>query len=373
MRRSARVAAVCCVLYGLCVPALGKDESKIRFTPYPTEGSPLRPGSCTPENLGKEAWTSRDLGEGANVAAGIVYEPGKPITVRLLFRAYAKLELSPREFRLHAPGGRVFEPGQVRRSNYDVPKEDADGCPRYGEWVSLTFPVRPEQVEQVAIVFPVNTVMAKNRGLNVRSLDVGPFRFARTDDAGASLPAPMALSLPSNALPPDNELSSCDPKIALAAADKLIAHPRAVSEPWLLFRTIMVLFRYGRKDEAVFWHYAAQIRTRQHFAFGDPGDQEKTLVMFVSFFTPIVNNYGYQDVARFERILDRVLEWDKTTRNPFREKERTAEVDQRIEAIYADYRREKARLRAEKATLESEARKEAPRMQWVVDGFRCVK
>jgi tetratricopeptide (TPR) repeat protein len=157
-------------------------------------------------------------------------------------------------------------------------------------------------------------------------------------------------------------LKSCDPKVAVSAAEAILGNPENLKEPLELFSPAAVLFQQGKKDDAVFWFYAAQLRTRYQLVF-EKGDRGQLLsIMMMTVGVPI-NNYALQDVSNLHKILDRVLEWDKRTPNPFRNKPRTEETDKQIEKIYAGLEKLKAKLIAEKSELESKARAAAPMIE----------
>lgn len=159
-----------------------------------------------------------------------------------------------------------------------------------------------------------------------------------------------------------DKLKSCDPKVAISAAEAILGKPDSLNEPLELFSPAAVLFQQGRKDDAVFWFYAAQLRVRHQLVF-EKGDRGQLLtVMMMTVGVPI-NNYAFQDVSNLNRILDRVLEWDRRTTNSLRDKPRTKEMDQQIEQIYAGFRNLKAKLVAEKTDLESKARSTAPMIE----------
>ena len=158
------------------------------------------------------------------------------------------------------------------------------------------------------------------------------------------------------------KLESCDPRIAVAAAEVFINNPDMLKEPLELFKPAFVLFLNGKKDDAVFWFYAAQLRVRYQLVF-EKGDRGQLLsIMMMTVGAPI-NNYAFQDISNLNRILDRVLAWDKNTPNPFRDKARTESIDKQIEQIYSGFRDLKAKLVAEKDDLEQKARQAAPQIQ----------
>lgn len=169
--------------------------------------------------------------------------------------------------------------------------------------------------------------------------------------------------LPSNDIKSlQDKMKSCDSKIAISAAEAFIANQNILTEPLELFSPAAVLFQNGKKDDAVFWFYAAQLRVRYQLVF-EKGDRGQLLtVMMMTVGVPI-NNNAFQDVSNFIRTLDRVLEWDKRTPNPFRNKPRTVETDKQIEQIYAGFEKLKAKIVAEKSELESKARAAAPMIE----------
>ena len=133
-------------------------------------------------------------------------------------------------------------------------------------------------------------------------------------------------------------MKSCDPAIAIAAAKEVIADKDQVKEPLMLFAPSMVLYQHGARDEAVFWFYAAQLRTRYQLVF-EQGDRGQ-LLMVMMMVAPGINNYAFQDVARFNRTLDQVLEWDRKTPNPYREREQTPEEREKVEGCLPRHRRD---------------------------------
>jgi hypothetical protein len=119
-------------------------------------------------------------------------------------------------------------------------------------------------------------------------------------------------------LPAKDRLKSCDPHIALAAAKEILGDPKTLKEPLEMLSPAFILFQNGEKDEAVFWFYAAQLRVRYQLAF-EKGNRGQLLSIMLMTIGPPINNYAFQDVRKLDRIIDRVLEWDKITPNPFRE------------------------------------------------------
>lgn len=159
----------------------------------------------------------------------------------------------------------------------------------------------------------------------------------------------------------EERLASCDSKIALAAAREVIDDPKSLNEPLGLFTPTIVLFMQGRKDEAVFWFYAAQLRVRQQMIVNN-GDRGQLMTVMLMTVGPPINNYAFQNVPRFIEILNRVLEWDKKTPNPSLEKIKREGKNAEAEAeqVYSGLADLKAKISAEKDDTERKARLAAP-------------
>lgn len=159
-----------------------------------------------------------------------------------------------------------------------------------------------------------------------------------------------------------DRLKSCDPQVAVAAAEEVISKQATLKDPLLLFTAAATLFQHGKKDEAVFWFYVAQLRTRYQLVF-ENGDRGQLLAIMLMTVGAPINNYAFQNVGNFRRILDRVLEWDKTAPNSFRERSHSEAEEQKIAAVYAGMHDLRVKIVAEQADLEAKARKAAPEIE----------
>lgn len=157
-------------------------------------------------------------------------------------------------------------------------------------------------------------------------------------------------------------LKSCDTGMAIAAAEQIIRSPESLREPLEMFTPAAVLFLNGQRDEAVFWFYAAQLRTRYQLLF-EQGDREPVLARMLSTVGPPINNYAYQDVDKLNSILDRVFEWDERTPNPWRRSEDAARKQQEIDQLYRGFRVLQDKLSAQKDDIEARASQAAPAIQ----------
>lgn len=145
--------------------------------------------------------------------------------------------------------------------------------------------------------------------------------------------------------------------------------PESLKEPLEVFGPALVLFQHGRKDDAVFWFYAAQLRTRQQLVF-EKGDRGQLLAMMMGMVGQPVNNYAFQDTKRLERTLDRVLQWDGTTPNPFRDRVKSAESEKQIQEVYRGLADLRKKIAAERHDLERQAREAAPQIEQTYASMR---
>ena len=85
------------------------------------------------------------------------------------------------------------------------------------------------------------------------------------------------------------------------------------------------LFREGRKDDAVFWFYAGQLRFRFHLNANPniPLDRDPALMASLnSTVGQVINEYAGGDSKTFVAQIERVLKWDAETGNDFTSKDK---------------------------------------------------
>src|SRR5437868_12557177 len=117
---------------------------------------------------------------------------------------------------------------------------------------------------------------------------------------------------------------SCDNSVdpQTVALDELI---RIVPDQHPSFYYILAsrLFAANRKDEAVFWMYAGQLRYRIRLACHPDLAPDTEPALFGSLTETVgrpVNEYGFGDLTALPAVLDRVLAWDAATHNGFEPK-----------------------------------------------------
>jgi hypothetical protein len=83
------------------------------------------------------------------------------------------------------------------------------------------------------------------------------------------------------------------------------------------------LFADGKKDEAVFWFYAGQLRYRFHLESNRNLNPSGDPALFSSFSEVIgrpLNEYAFGDIPQLVKTIDDVLKWDETHENHFTSK-----------------------------------------------------
>ena len=204
MNRLARIIAAIWVLSTISIApstalSQAKPSSQPYFNGYSADGAPVRANFCG-VNYEKKGWMARDFGGGVRGEVGTIYEAGKPLIVTLLFRfsdeKYGKFEILPEEIKLYAhPSKRLVKPSSIERKPFISSDIRCDIWQR-GEWITLKFPVQPEQAEQVALVFPAGSVSKGD------PIDVRPFRFERIDFSPDGTPSPSRPPVGVPVLPP---------------------------------------------------------------------------------------------------------------------------------------------------------------------------
>jgi hypothetical protein len=80
------------------------------------------------------------------------------------------------------------------------------------------------------------------------------------------------------------------------------------------------LFESGKKDEAVFWFYAGQLRYRFHLMANPNLEPSGDPALFASLSEVIgrpLNEYAFGDLKALDATLEKVLTWDEATGNGF--------------------------------------------------------
>ena len=92
----------------------------------------------------------------------------------------------------------------------------------------------------------------------------------------------------------------------------VLASPQAYVPP-VLAALAAVLFADGRRDEAAFWFYAAQLRARfDANRCADP-TAGAAVAALTQRYGPEINRHAFADPARLRATVERVVAWDRAT------------------------------------------------------------
>jgi len=98
----------------------------------------------------------------------------------------------------------------------------------------------------------------------------------------------------------------------MKVANAVMAKPEEFNPP-VLYVLSSVLLEQGKKDEAVFWFYAAQLRGRIDANIC----ADKTAVAIIDAlnqkFAPPINQYSSTNLSRLTNVVERVLAWEEKT------------------------------------------------------------
>jgi ankyrin repeat protein len=195
-----------------------------------------------------------------------------------------------------------------------------------------------------------------NKPANDKLISMILKRGARENAAATALPNG---EIHDNGPSIEERIKSCDPAVAVKALEEELNSSKNLKDPLELFGPALGLFERGEKDRAVFWYYAAYLRVRYQLPF-ENGDRGQLLTVMRMTAGPPIINYASRNTANFRLILSKVLEWDKKTPNPFRERARTDAINKQIDALYADFDQLSEKLKEDSANIEKTARSVSP-------------
>lgn len=133
------------------------------------------------------------------------------------------------------------------------------------------------------------------------------------------------VSLPAKANPSPSasitaRLASCDSAVVRLAAAELLRDPNTLGEPLMLFHAAMGERMAGRKEEAAFLYLAARLRTARQILF-EKGDRLQLIAVMSMTVGPLVMPVLEADPALARTVVKRVIDWDRSTPDPFRDRE----------------------------------------------------
>ncbi|MES2694430.1 MAG: hypothetical protein V4773_13215 [Verrucomicrobiota bacterium] len=148
--------------------------------------------------------------------------------------------------------------------------------------------------------FPLAIVMGiAEAQVTVRTFQVEPTGEYAKIDVASSNQAMKTL------LHGDTKEKSDMAKRVIAASDQFT--------PPVLYALASMLFEAGRKDEAVFWFYAGQVRGRFDATICADKTAGSGIGVLNQQFGPPINEYAGKDPQKLKKIVQRVIKWDEKT------------------------------------------------------------
>ena len=175
-------------------------------------------------------------------------------------------------------------------------------------------------------------------------------------------PAVLAVGLalassPATAAPPRDasvtaRLGSCDAAVVRKAVDELLGDAKTLQEPLMLFHAASGERMAGRREEAAFLYLAARLRTSRQILF-EKGDRPQLLSVMVMTSGRLVMPILEADPELARRVVKRVIDWDRATPDPFREREaaKSGEIAEKLAAIEAGLARLPDQIRDDPARI----------------------
>lgn len=116
----------------------------------------------------------------------------------------------------------------------------------------------------------------------------------------------------------------------------MLRDPKALQEPLLLFQAASAERAAGQNEEAAFLFLAARLRTSRQILF-EKGDRPQLLAIMMMTVGPLIMPMLEADPDLARRAVQRVIDWDRSTPDPFRDREeaKSAEVSSKIAEIDA--------------------------------------
>uniref|UniRef100_Q47HV3 Uncharacterized protein n=1 Tax=Dechloromonas aromatica (strain RCB) TaxID=159087 RepID=Q47HV3_DECAR len=124
-----------------------------------------------------------------------------------------------------------------------------------------------------------------------------------------------------NAVQPSVEerLTSCDPSIAVAAADEFVGNPSNSHDEGQLFTVAKIYLENKREDDAVFWYFAAKLRLI-HFIAGDENNQKYTMMLGwgSGILEPHIKIHALKDLNKLRDTTDHLITWNDKTYDQYK-------------------------------------------------------
>lgn len=173
-----------------------------------------------------------------------------------------------------------------------------------------------------------------------------------------------------------SRFASCDPATAGAAVKAALNDPATLLDPSVLFDAAVAEHIADHKDQAAFMYLAARLRmSRQALVGRDEATQ--ALAAMVVTISPIILPDLLLDPDMARRTVERVIDWDRATPDPFRDQAmskggkfpaKLAEIDGALARLPSDIPGQLAKIEAFIREYPSMARPGGARALILADG-----
>jgi hypothetical protein len=92
--------------------------------------------------------------------------------------------------------------------------------------------------------------------------------------------------------------------------EKVIENPNDYN-PAVLYALASSLFKAGRKDEAIFWFYAGQLRARSDVNKSLDKSAAQGVGVLNQTFGGQINQYAFTNISKLTETIEKVVNWDK--------------------------------------------------------------
>jgi hypothetical protein len=115
------------------------------------------------------------------------------------------------------------------------------------------------------------------------------------------------------------QLASCDVKLVRQAANGILRAPETLTEPFMLAGVISDLRYAGDKEDAAFMELAMRLRGSRQLLF-ERDWRPEMLELTRKLNGPMVMSAIEADPMLASRVVQRVIDWDRATPDPYRER-----------------------------------------------------
>ena len=100
------------------------------------------------------------------------------------------------------------------------------------------------------------------------------------------------------------------------AVQRVLKSPEKYAPP-VFYALSQVLFQQGEKDDAAFWFYAGQLRARYDANRCADVSARSAVAVLNETYGPTINKYTFQDIPKLEKLIPKVVEWDRKTKHDY--------------------------------------------------------